>query len=101
MELTKKITTTRGTYEIKLVVEEGKGLGWDILEWEVKNLVTKSTLAAGNGMPLTHVHSPLKRLTLVDKVKGIVSHVESEEITKKRKADDIKEFMDWCGNFEA
>ncbi|XYR59748.1 hypothetical protein ACS4RT_12815 [Bacillus amyloliquefaciens] len=63
MELTKKITTTRGTYEIKLVAEEGKGLGWDILEWEVKDLVTKCTLAAGNGMPLSHVPYPLKRLT--------------------------------------
>lgn len=101
MELTKKITTARGTYEIKLIAEEGTGLGWDILEWEVKDLVTKCTLAAGNGMPLSHVPYPLKRLTLVDKVKRIVSHVESEETTKKRKANDIKEFNEWSGVLNA
>nr|MDH3075667.1 hypothetical protein [Bacillus velezensis] len=53
MELTKKITTARGTYEIKLTVKEGESFaGWDILEWEVKDVVTKITLAAGNGVPL-------------------------------------------------
>ncbi|MEX5484209.1 MULTISPECIES: hypothetical protein [Bacillus] len=101
MELTKKITTARGTYEIKLIAEEGKRAGWEILEWEVKDVVTKCTLAAGNGMPLLHVPSPLKRLTLVDKVKRIVSHVESEETTKKRKANDIKEFNEWSGVLNA
>ncbi|WP_233499511.1 hypothetical protein [Bacillus velezensis] len=45
MELTKKITTAIGTYEIKLSVEEGTGLGWDILEWKVKDLTTESLLA--------------------------------------------------------
>ncbi|MGD7963511.1 hypothetical protein ACP9MX_17810 [Bacillus velezensis] len=101
MELTKRITTARSTYEIKLIAEEGTGIRWDILEWEVKDIVTKCTLAAGNGMPLSHDPYPLKRLTLVDKVKRIISHVESEQTVKKRKEDDIKEFMDWCGNFEA
>ncbi|WP_426568530.1 hypothetical protein P5614_018695, partial (plasmid) [Bacillus velezensis] len=105
MELTKKITTARGTYEIKLIAEEGKRAGWEILEWEVKDVVTKCTLAAGNGMPLLHVPSPFIRLTLVDKVKKIISHVESEEIAKKRKADDIandiKEFNEWSGVLNA
>ncbi|WP_265463653.1 hypothetical protein [Bacillus velezensis] len=101
MELTKKITTARGTYEIKLIAEEGTGLGWDILEWEVKDIVTKSTLAAGNGVPLSYIPSPLKRLSLVDKVKQIVSHVESEQITKKRKENDIREFNEWSGVLNA
>ncbi|MED3334216.1 hypothetical protein [Bacillus velezensis] len=101
MELTKKITTARGTYEIKLIADEGKRAGWEILEWEVKDVVTKCTLAAGNGMPLSHVPYPLKRLTLVDKVKRIVSHVESDETTKKRKANDIKEFNEWSGVLNA
>lgn len=105
MELTKKITTARGTYEIKLIAEEGKRTGWEILVWEVKDVVTKCTLATGNGMPLLHVPSPFIRLTLVDKVKKIISHVESEEIAKKRKADDItndiKEFNEWSGVLNA
>ncbi|MGG1363541.1 hypothetical protein ABE287_18140 [Bacillus velezensis] len=93
MNLSKKITTARGTYEIKLIAEEGTGLGWDILEWEVKDIVTKCTLAAGNGMPLSHVP--------FDKVKEIISHVESEEITKKRKENDIREFKEWSGVLNA
>ncbi|APH37929.1 hypothetical protein BHE96_10755 [Bacillus subtilis] len=101
MELTKRIATARSTYEIKLIAEEGTGIGWDILEWEVKDIVTKSTLAAGNGMPLSHVPYPLKRLTLVDKVKRIISHVESEQTTKKRKNDDVREFNEWSGVLNA
>ncbi|MCY9161107.1 hypothetical protein MOF25_12345 [Bacillus atrophaeus] len=101
MNLSKKITTPRGTYEIKLFVEEGKDSGWRILEWEVKDVITKSTVAAGNGMPLLNVPSPLKRLTLVDKVKYIIGKVEADEMAKKKKDEDIKEFNDWSGVLNA
>ncbi|MCY8958264.1 hypothetical protein [Bacillus atrophaeus] len=101
MELSKKITTPRGTYEIKLFVEEGKILGWNVLEWEVKDLITKSTLAAGNEVPGLIMHSDLRKWSLIEQVKKIIGKVEAGEMRKKKKSEDIKEFNEWSGVFKA
>ncbi|MCC9021713.1 hypothetical protein [Bacillus nakamurai] len=97
MNLSKKITTPRGSYEIKLSVEEGKVLGWHILEWEVKDLITKSTLAAGNEVPGLVIYTGLRKWNLIEQVKKIIGKVEADELRQKEKNEDIEEFNDWNG----
>ncbi|MDF4194886.1 MULTISPECIES: hypothetical protein [Bacillus] len=99
MELTKKITTAIGTYEIKLSVEEGTGLGWDILEWKVKDLTTESLLAVGNGVP--GLSTGLRKWSLIEQVKKIIERVEADELRRKNKNKDIEEFNDWNGVLNA
>ncbi|RDY88691.1 hypothetical protein [Bacillus amyloliquefaciens] len=97
MNLSKKITTPRGTYEIKLSVEEGKVLGWHILEWEVKDFITKSTLAAGNDVPGLIIGIGLRKCSLIEQVKKIIGKVEADELRQKEKHEDIEEFNGWNG----
>ncbi|WP_423734352.1 hypothetical protein ACO9S3_08595 [Bacillus velezensis] len=101
MELTKKITTARGTYEIKLLVEEGKILRWNILEWEVKDLATGSILAAGNGVPGLAMQLDLGKLSLITQVKKIIEKVEADELRRKNRKEDIEEFNGWSGVLNA
>ncbi|WP_241768837.1 MULTISPECIES: hypothetical protein [Bacillus] len=97
MELTKKITTVRGTYEIKLSVKEGEVLRWHILEWEVKDFITKNTLAAGNQVPGLIIYTGLRKWSLIEQVKKIIGKVEADELRHKEKNEDIEEFNDWNG----
>ncbi|MFP2985322.1 hypothetical protein KM776_10950 [Bacillus velezensis] len=97
MNLSKKITTDIGTYEIKLSVEEGTGLGWDILEWKVKDLTTESLLAVGNGVPGFAMHPDLRNWSLITQVNKIIERVEADELRRKNKNKDIEEFNDWNG----
>ncbi|WP_280157023.1 hypothetical protein [Bacillus velezensis] len=97
MELTKKITTARGTYEIKLSVKEGEVLRWHILEWEVKDFITKNPLAAGTVVPGLIIDTGLRKWSLIEQVKKIIGKVEADELRQKEKNEDIEEFNDWNG----